>query len=88
MKYKVKISNFVFGVPATFIVAKYNPEQFEIITCACGNSWANYKDALISLNYDASIPSRGGTPVLDGKLMYTRILIREKQIVNNYFLKF
>lgn len=67
----------VMGVPISFL-DRYNPDQFEIITCACGNSWANYKDALISLNYNDSIPSRGGTPVLDGKLMYTRILIRKK----------
>ena len=31
MKYKVKISNFVFGVPATFIGYNYNAEQFKII---------------------------------------------------------
>ena len=31
MKYKVKISSFVFGVPPTFIVDNYNVEQFKIV---------------------------------------------------------
>ena len=31
MKYRVKISNFTFGVPMGFLGYKYNPEQFEII---------------------------------------------------------
>lgn len=30
MKYRVKISSFVFGVPTQFI-RYYNPEQFEIV---------------------------------------------------------
>ena len=34
MKYKVKISNFVFGVPIGFLGYKYNPEQFKIIGLA------------------------------------------------------
>ena len=28
MKYKVKISNFVFGVPTSFMAYKYNPQQW------------------------------------------------------------
>lgn len=31
MKYKVKISNFTFGVPLGFLGYKYSPAQFEII---------------------------------------------------------
>lgn len=31
MKYKVKISNFVFGIPVTFLGNKYNPDQFELV---------------------------------------------------------
>ena len=79
-KYRVKISNFVFGVPPTFIVDNYNPEQFKIITCACGNSWANYKDTLLSLNFNPNMKYGGGlgTPLIDGKPVYSRILIKFK----------
>lgn len=34
MKYRVKITGFTFGVPPTFIVDNYNPEQFKIIGMA------------------------------------------------------
>lgn len=31
MKYKVKISNFTFGVPSSFIGYKYNADQFKLL---------------------------------------------------------
>lgn len=79
-KYRVKISSFVFGVPPTFIVDNYNPEQFEIIGSASRHAWANDKDTLISVGFDPTVQSGGGlgAPVLDGKPTYTRILIRNK----------
>jgi len=38
MKYRVKITGFKFGVPSPFIGCNYNPEQFEIIGVAGGES--------------------------------------------------
>ena len=31
MKYRIKISDFKFGVPAALLAYKYNKEQFEIV---------------------------------------------------------
>ena len=70
----------VMGVPITFL-DKYSPEQFEILGIACGNSWANYTDFLKSLNFKPEIKYGGGlgSPVLRGKGLYARILIRRKK---------
>ena len=67
----------VMGVPITFMDS-YNPDQFEIITCACGNSWANYKDTLLSLNFNPNMKYGGGlgAPLIDGKPVYSRIFIK------------
>ena len=62
----------VMGVPVTFL-DKFNPEQFEIIwtTDRGGDGYLeNYKKPCD--RYDA--------PVLNGKGLYTRILIRNKKI--------
>lgn len=69
----------VMGVPITFL-DKYNPEQFEIIGIACGNSWANYTNTLKSLNFNPNIKYGGGlgSGVVNGKGVYARILIRKK----------
>lgn len=70
----------VMGVPISFL-DKYCPEQFEIMGIACGNSWANYKDILKSLNFNPKIKYGGGLGigVINGKGVYARILIRKKQ---------
>ena len=70
----------VMGVPISFL-DKYCPEQFEIMGIACGNSWANYKDILKSLNFNPQIKYGGGLGigVINGKGVYARILIRKKQ---------
>lgn len=31
MRYRVKVTNFTFGVPAALLAYKYNKEQFEIV---------------------------------------------------------
>jgi len=62
-KYVVKISNFVFGVPATFIGCNYNPEQFEIIGI----------DRYVEDN-----PNYGHRFMLNNKEVYARILIKNK----------
>lgn len=69
----------VMGVPITFL-NKYNPNQFEIIGIACGNSWANYKETLKNLKFNPEIKYGGGlgTTVLNGKGKYARILIKRK----------
>lgn len=70
-------NNEVMGVPITIL--KYDLDKFKIIGIACGNSWANYPDILKQLNYNPNIKyGRGdGTPILNGKATYARILIRK-----------
>ena len=70
----------VMGVPITFL-DKYNPTQFEIIWQASGNTYANApKDLLQALGFNPNIKYGGGlgTPVLNGKATYTRVLIRRR----------
>ena len=76
---KVRIKNPIWGVPISFL-DKYCPTQFEILGIACGNSWANYTDFLKSLNFNPNIKYGGGlgTPILNGKATYARILIKNK----------
>lgn len=71
----------VMGVPITFL-DKYNPDQFEIIWQASGNTYANAPRELMNeLKFNPNIKYGGGlgTPVLNGKATYTRILIRNKK---------
>ena len=77
-RYKIKIKNPVMGVPITFL-DKYCPTQFRIIGIACGNSWANYKDILKLLNFNPNMKYGGGlgSPILNGKATYARILIQK-----------
>ena len=69
----------VMGVPISFL-NKFNPNQFEIIGIACGNSWANYKSILLQLKFNPNIKYGGGlgTGVVNGKATYARILIKRK----------
>lgn len=68
----------VTAVPITFL-DKYCPKQFRIIGIACGNSWANYKDILKSLNFNPNMKYGGGlgSPILNGKATYARLLIQK-----------
>lgn len=70
--------NGVMGVPITFL-DKYCNTQFEIITIACGNSWANYKDELMSLNFNPNMKYGGGlgSPILNGEAVYSRIILKK-----------
>lgn len=70
----------VMGVPITFL-DKYCPEQFEIISIACGNSWANYTETLKSLNFNPKVKYGGGlgSGVINGKGVYARLLIKRKE---------
>ena len=69
----------VMGVPITFL-DKYNPDQFEIICIACGNSWANYAETLKALKFNSNIKYGGGlgSGIINGKAKYARLLIRNK----------
>jgi len=69
----------VMGVPLTFM-DKYNPEQFEIIWQASGNTRACCPPEILkSLGYKAHKEDRGGCGIVYGKRMYSRILIRKKK---------
>ena len=70
----------VMGVPVTFM-DKYNPEQFEIVWQASGNTRACAPiDVIKELGYHAHPEDRGGCGVINGKRMYTRIFIRRKGV--------
>ena len=68
----------VIAVPITFL-DKYCPKQFRIVGIACGNSWANYKDILKLLNFNPNMKYGGGlgSPILNGKATYARLLIQK-----------
>ena len=69
----------VMGVPITFL-DKYNPDQFEIIWQASGNTRACAPNEILSeLSYKPHKEDRGGCAVLKGQRCYTRILIRRKK---------
>ena len=69
----------VMGVPITFL-DKYNPDQFEIIWQASGNTRACGPNEILSeLSYKPHKEDRGGCAVLKGQRCYTRILIRRKK---------
>ena len=66
------------GVPITFL-DKYNPEQFEIIWQACGNTRASAPSAILKeLKYKVHPEDRGGCGVVKGKRQYARVIIRNK----------
>lgn len=66
------------GVPITFL-DKYNPDQFEIIWQACGNTRASApSDILSELRYKPHPEDRGGCGVVKGQRQYARVIIRNK----------
>jgi hypothetical protein len=69
----------IMGVPVTFL-DKYNPEQFEVIWQATGNTRVSASDKVLEeLGYKQNKEDRGGCPVLKGKRTYSRILIKRKK---------
>jgi hypothetical protein len=69
----------VMGVPIS-ILDKYNPEQFEIVWQASGNTRASApKEVLARLGYEAHKEDRGGCGVINGKRSYSRTMIRHKK---------
>ena len=66
------------GVPITFL-DKYNPNQFEIIWQACGNTRASAPPSVLKeLQYKPHPEDRGGCGVVNGKRQYARVIIRNK----------
>lgn len=69
----------IMGVPITFM-DKYNPDQFEIIWQASGNTRASApKEILTELKYRAHEADRGGCTIVHGERTYGRIFIRRKR---------
>lgn len=68
----------IMGVPITFL-DKYNPQQFDILWQASGNTRASAPcEVLKEVGYKAHPEDRGGCGVVNGKRQYSRILIRNK----------
>ncbi len=66
----------LMGVPISFL-GKHNPEQFEIIWQACGNTRASSpKLVLEELGYQKHREDRGGCALIKGKRSYARIIIK------------
>lgn len=75
----------VMGVPISFL-DKYNPEQFEIVWLAAGNSYANMpKDILKYVNFIPHVSGAEGAGqgvgVVGGKKVYARVLIERRKTV-------
>lgn len=70
----------LMGVPITFL-DKYNPNQFEIIWQASGNTRASApREVLEIMGYTNHKEDRGGCGVVNGKRQYSRIIIRNKRL--------
>lgn len=66
----------IMGVPISFLNS-YCPDQFEIVMMANGNARTNTeKGVLSSVNYIPTNGDKGGLGLIDGKLVYARIIIR------------
>lgn len=69
----------VMGVPISFL-DKYNPDQFEIIWQASGNTRASApKEVLKRLGYIPHPEDRGGCSIVEGRRTYDRIFIKNKK---------
>ncbi len=64
----------VMGVPITFM-NKYNPEQFEIVDRADANIASEDNQCHIK-----GFSDKGGAPLVNGKFVYKRILIRNQKL--------
>jgi hypothetical protein len=68
----------IMGVPISFL-DKYNPDQFEIIWQASGNTRASApKEILERLGYKVHPEDRGGCSILNGNRTYDRLFIKHK----------
>jgi hypothetical protein len=68
----------IMGVPISFL-NKYNPDQFEIIWQASGNTRASTpKEILERIGYQVHSDDRGGCSIINGRRTYDRIFIKHK----------
>ena len=68
----------LMGVPITFL-DKYCPNQFEIVWQASGNTRAStLKEILERIGYTVHPDDRGGCGIVNGKRVYSRIFIKNK----------
>lgn len=66
------------GVPISFL-DKYNPDQFEIIWQASGNTRASTPEEILEeMGYSQHPDDRGGCAILAGRRTYDRIFIRRR----------
>lgn len=71
----------VMGVPISFL-DRYSPEQFEVIWQASGNTRASApREILERVRYQRNPNDRGGCGVINGKRVYSRVLIRHRKAV-------
>lgn len=84
MKYKVKISNFVFGVPTQFI-RYYNPEQFEIIGATQRGCHDGFPDTVIYDSY-REYTQEGTMTGSSGKKTNENANLVGKPTKGNYFM--
>ena len=69
----------VMGVPISFL-NKYNPEQFEIIWQASGNTRASAPPEILKrLKYSPNPKDKGGGALINGIMKFGRILIKHKK---------
>ena len=69
----------IMGVPITFL-DKYNPEQFEIVWQASGNTRACAPTHILEeIGYKVHSEDRGGCGVINGQRVFSRIFIRRRQ---------
>jgi hypothetical protein len=69
----------MMGVPISFL-SKHNPDQFEIVWQASGNTRASApSEALAEMKYQPHPDDRGGCGVINGERVYSRIVIRHRE---------
>lgn len=67
----------IMGVPITFYLT-YNPNQFEIVWHANGNTNKNCpKEIAQKIGYNRLNQDKGGCGVVNGELVYSRVLIKK-----------
>lgn len=70
----------VMGVPLTFL--DKNDERFEVITIAYSGAWKNDTETLKKLDFNPNVKVLAflkGEAVLNGKTLFTRVMIRRKR---------
>ena len=59
-----------------------NDERFEIITIATSGAWKNYTETLKKLGFNPNVKPNSfilGNPVLNGKTLFARVMIKKRR---------